>query len=134
MCTRQRPPGFHRVPRGTKGSAAFAHCEVETGSPVLQFQYEADSTDSMEKVVLVSIIDLFSKPGDVDVDDVVKRRVPGAFFPNFPRQHLARNWMAEIAEEVFQQIEFPGRQVERFAASERGPRDNVQLQIGDSEL
>ena len=50
-------------------------------------------------------VDLLSQPGDLHVDDVVERRGAARFSPHFSRQHLARDHVALMAQQVLEQLE-----------------------------
>ena len=62
-------------------------------------------------------LDLLAEPGDVDVDGA--RRRHGVVAPDLVQQLLACQRGAAVLDEVAQQLEFAGRQLERLAAAGR---------------
>src|SRR5215831_14100133 len=101
-----------------------------TASGLTFAEDESDASDRVDQSWVSLAIDFLAKPRHLHVDDVVERCRASRFAPDFARQHLPRDQMALMAQQIFEQLEFAGRQLEHPIATERAPGDNVELEIG----
>src|ERR1019366_1087750 len=74
-------------------------------------------------------VDLLPQAVHLHIDDVVEWRRAPWLFPHFTRQHLARDEMALMTQQVFKQLKLAGRQLEEPFATYRPSRHQVQLEV-----
>src|SRR4051812_29842858 len=69
-------------------------------------------------------IDLAAQVADMDIDRV--RAVVEPISPDLFEDHAARQHLALVPDQIFEQLPFAGQQIEVGAAAPRGARDQVQ--------
>ena len=74
-------------------------------------------------------IDLSAEPGDVDVDHIVQRRRPGRLLPHLTRQSFARDNLALMSEQIFQQLELANCQIDGLPSAADLSRHEVEIEI-----
>src|SRR6516164_2051054 len=90
-----------------------------------------DAADGMNERIRLLIVYLAPNPPDIDVDDVggrIEMKVP-----NMLKQHGARHDPALVADQIFEQLEFPGKQLDFPPAPARGPRHEIDIEIADAQ-
>src|SRR4051812_3240770 len=90
-----------------------------------------DAANGMDQRVGLLVVDLPAHPPDIDIDDVGRRtemKVPDPL-----QQHGPGDDAALVADQVFQKLEFAGKQRDRPAAPAGGPRDQVDGEIADAQ-
>ena len=80
---------------------------------------------------IAGIIDLATKPADVDVDEVRARIESVA--PHALEQHCPRDRLPLVTHEIFENPELPRQQVEGAPAAPRGPREKVQFKVTETQ-
>jgi hypothetical protein len=81
-----------------------------------------------ERVGLLSV-DLAPDAPDIDVDDI--RRGVEMQIPYMLQQHRPRNDVALISNQIFENLKFPGQQVDVPTGAANGSRQKVKLEITD---
>src|SRR5271169_4691479 len=92
---------------------------------------EPDAANGMNERIGLPIVDLAADAPDIDVDDVgggVEMEIP-----HMLEQHRPRHDLALVANEIFEDLEFPWQQLDVPAAAGHGSRHQVQLEIADAE-
>ncbi len=77
------------------------------------------------------VVDLAAHAADIDVDDVggrVKIEIPDVLQQHRPRHHLTL-----VADQIFEDLEFPRQQIDFLAAAIGGPRHQIELEIADAQ-
>src|SRR5271156_524453 len=92
---------------------------------------ESDATNGMNERIGLPIIDLAADAPDIDVDDV--GRGVEMEIPHMLQQHRPRHDLALVANEIFEDLEFPGQQLDVAAATAHGSRHQVELEITDTQ-
>src|SRR3954447_229565 len=91
----------------------------------------SDAADGVDQRIGLGIIDLAADATDIDVDDVgggIEVQIPDML-----EQHRTRDDAALVADEIFEQLEFPRQQRNLPAAAARAPRDQVDGEIADPQ-
>ena len=76
-------------------------------------------------------IDFAPEPRHLHVDDVVERCRPARLSPDVSREHLARDEVALVPQQVLEQLELTTGELERSSAPNDAPRHEVHLEIRD---
>src|SRR5207244_2905456 len=76
-------------------------------------QDEPHATHRVNEAVARVGVDLLPQPCHLHVDDIVERRRPARLFPHLARQHLARHQVPLMTEQVFEELELSGGQIEQ---------------------
>src|SRR2546426_12766626 len=84
----------------------------------------------MDELRRYILIDLLPETGDVHVDDVVERRGPGGLLPDIAGQHLPRDELLMMTQQVLQEIELAGRELDRPASSRYPSAGQIHLEVG----
>ena len=79
-------------------------------------------------------IDLAAQPRDVDVDHVVERRGARGFLPHVARQRFARDDLALVSHQEFQQLEFADGEVHGLPGPQHLPGDEIHFEIAHPKL
>src|SRR5262249_52382486 len=90
-----------------------------------------DSAHRMDERVGLPAVDFSAESPDIDVDDVgggIKVNVPYVL-----QQHCARDDLAFIAHQTFEDLVFSRQQIDGAAAAARCARHEVELEIADSK-
>src|SRR5215471_4930728 len=90
-----------------------------------------DAADGMNERIRLLIVYLAPYPPDIDVDDVggrIEMKVPYVL-----EQHGARHDSAFVADQIFEQLEFPRKELDFTPAPARGPRHEIDLEIADAQ-
>src|SRR5262245_12470797 len=83
----------------------------------------------MDELLLERIIDLPAQSGDGDVDDVVEGRRARRHLPHVAGEHFSRHQAPLVAEEVLEDLELLGGQIEELRSPRHSPRDEIDLEI-----
>src|SRR5437763_323248 len=92
-------------------------------------QHETDTTHGMNQTRAAVHVHFLAKPRHLDVDDVVDRRGSMRLLPDLPRQHLTRDQMALMPQQIIEQLELADGEIEDAGTTRRVPRHEVQLQV-----
>src|ERR1700738_5146633 len=87
----------------------------------------AGAWDRLDQRIREALVHLFAQPVDMHVDDVAARLeiiVPGGL-----QQHRARDDLAGVADQLFQQEEFATLKVDQPSRSRHSPADRVELKV-----
>src|SRR6202011_870809 len=87
----------------------------------------AGTWDRLDQRIREALIHFFAQPVDMHVDDVAARLeiiVPGGL-----QQHRARDDLAGVADQLFQQEEFATLKVDQPSRSRHSPADRVELKV-----
>src|SRR5206468_5946050 len=76
-------------------------------------------------------IDFAPEPRHLHVDDVVERCRPARLSPDVSREHLARDEVALVPQQVLEQLELTTGELKRSSAPNDAPRHEVHLEIRD---
>src|SRR5438093_4042515 len=74
-------------------------------------------------------VDFLSKTGNLHIDHVVQGGSATFFLPDLACQHFAGNEMALLAQQIFQELELPTREIERAATSRHSPHGRIHFQV-----
>src|SRR3954470_8574811 len=112
--------------------ASSARRKVDDTS-VLSRSTEAisDAADGVDQRIVLGVVDLAADASDIDVDDVgggIEMQVPDVL-----KQHCARDDPALVADEIFEQLEFPGQQRDLAAAAGGSTRDQIDGEVADPQ-
>src|SRR6478609_4419523 len=91
----------------------------------------SDAADRMDQRIGLGIVDLAADPPDIDVDDVgggIEMQIPDVL-----EQHRTRDDAALVADQIFEQLEFPRQQRNLPAATARAARDQVDGEIANPQ-
>src|ERR1700704_414738 len=90
-----------------------------------------DTANRMDQRIGLLAVDLATHAPDIDVDDVgggIEMKIPDVLQQHGPGYHAAF-----VANQILQQLEFPGEKKNVLAASAGGPRHQVDREIADSQ-
>src|SRR6266516_7137507 len=95
-------PGRLLLPPRTRGSVAVSKCVVSTSSSCWTVlpQHEAHAAHGLNEFHSVSLIDLPAQVGDVNINHVVERRGAVRLAPNVFGEHLARDGLSVIPQQI----------------------------------
>src|SRR5438067_7774483 len=99
------------------------------GSCVTFAQDEPNAPDRVNEPRMPFDIDFLPQASDLHIDHVVERGRASWLFPDLARQHLARDEVALMPKEVFEELELAGRQIERPFAADGAPCHEVQFEV-----
>src|SRR5262249_47443632 len=108
--------GLGSTPRTTSSWLAFP-------------QHESDSADGMYQPRRAVDIDFLTQPRHLHVDDVVERRGAARLLPHIAREHLTRDEVPLVPQEVFEQLELAAGQIDHVIAPHHAARDEIEFQI-----
>src|SRR5215475_8815297 len=92
---------------------------------------EPDAANGVNERIGLAVVDLAADPSDIDVDDVgggVEVEIPYVL-----QQHGARDDLALVAHEIFEDLEFPRQELDVAAAAAHRPRYEIHLEIADAQ-
>jgi hypothetical protein len=92
-------------------------------------EHESNTAHRVNQLRSLIGIDLPPQAGDVHVDDVVERCGTGGLSPDVSRQALARDHLALMSQQVFEQLELTRGELHRMSAAQDLARNQIQLQI-----
>src|SRR5262249_58961456 len=92
-------------------------------------QDEADTPNRVNETRRAFRIDLSAEPRDLNVDHVVERRRATGLLPDVAGQHFARDQVALMAQQVFEQLELARRQIDQLVGAGHAPGDEIELQV-----
>src|SRR2546428_32110 len=84
----------------------------------------------MDELRRCILIDLLPQTRDMYVDHVVERCGPGWLFPDIAAQHLARYELPMMAQQVLEEVELAGRELDRPASPRHASADQIHLEVG----
>src|SRR5438132_12154601 len=90
-----------------------------------------DAANGMDQRIGLLVVDLAADAADIDIDDV-GRRIEMKI-PDVLKQHGARYDAALVADQIFEQLKFAGKQIDFPAAPACGAVDQVDLEIADPQ-
>src|SRR6516164_2865261 len=90
-----------------------------------------DATNRVNERIGLSVVDLTADAPDIDVDDV--RRGVEMEIPYVLQQHRPRHDLALVANQIFEDLEFPRQQLDVPAAARHGSRHQVHSEIADTQ-
>lgn len=83
----------------------------------------------MDQPAIAVAIDLSAQSRHLHVDDVVDRRRAPRLLPDIDRQHLARDHVSLMPQQILEQLELSRRQFKRASTSQGTTRYEVDLQV-----
>src|SRR5262249_55061400 len=90
-----------------------------------------DATNGMNERIGLPVVDLAADAPDIDVDDVgrgIEMQIPDVL-----QQHRAGHDLALVANEIFEDLEFPRQQLDVAAAAGHGSQHEVHSEITDTQ-
>jgi hypothetical protein len=75
------------------------------------------------------LIHLLPEAGDVDVNHVIEWGSAGGFFPHVVAEHLPRHQLVVVAQQVFEELELAGRQLQYPVATGDRARHQIHLKV-----
>ena len=67
----------------------------------------------------------------MDIDHIIQGRVAAGLFPHVAGQHLAGDNMAPMAQQILQEFELTGSEIQRLSASRYGSTHDIHFKIRD---
>src|SRR5215469_7032475 len=92
---------------------------------------KSHAANGMNQWVGLAAVDLTAHPPDINVDDV-GRRVE-VEIPDMLQQHRSGNRLSDITNQILEKLKFPWQQLDLAAAPTNDPRQQVDLQIANTE-
>ena len=71
------------------------------------FQDKSNAPDRMHQPAPKAFIDLVAQPRNMHVDHIVERNLPADLFPDFPREHLARDHPTLVSQKILKDFKLP---------------------------
>src|SRR4030081_2345664 len=90
-----------------------------------------DTANCMDQRIGLLAVDFAAHPPNIDVNNIgrgIEMKIPDVLQQHGPGYHAAF-----VADQILQQLEFPGQQKNVLAASAGGPRHQVDREIADSQ-
>src|SRR5439155_16364097 len=77
-------------------------------------QDKADAADGVDQPSAAFGVDFLAETRDLNINHVVERRRAPRFLPHLARQHLPRDQVALMPEQVFEQLKFADGELQQF--------------------
>src|SRR5581483_6220966 len=94
-------------------------------------QDEAHPANRVKQLQWELIVDLAANARDMNIDNIVERRVPNRGLPHVTRDHFARYHRTTMDEEVLEQFEFPQSEVDGESPPSHRVPTRIHAEVGN---